>query len=277
MTKKITKIILSLFCLTAVAATSFSTPAKAETAPDSVLVYGSASQDSADRITMTRQDGEASGQQIIINISEETKVLDAVTGNPVNQESLNGQTLYVYTSPVMTLSLPPITTAQVIFSNIPADYKVPEYITVDTLNLNGDGTGSITATNGKTYTVGSDCQIFPYLTRNIVVLDQLTSGRTCVVWTQSDGTAASRIMAFAAPVQTGWVLTDNIWYYYNSDGQLQKGWFWDGQDWFYLDPETGAMQTGFITVDGKTYYLESDGRMLTQPRTFTPDSSGALY
>ena len=51
----------------------------------------------------------------------------------------------------------------------------------------------------------------------------------------------------------------------------------DGGDWYYLNPETGLMVTGFLTLEGKTYYLQEDGRMLTQPKTFTPDENGVLH
>ena len=47
--------------------------------------------------------------------------------------------------------------------------------------------------------------------------------------------------------------------------------------WYYMDPATGIMQTGFLTLDGKTYYLQEDGSMLTEPKVFTPDESGALH
>ena len=44
--------------------------------------------------------------------------------------------------------------------------------------------------------LSEDCNIFPYLTRNIVTLDDLTQGRKCLVWSTDDNTA-ERIMVFA--------------------------------------------------------------------------------
>ena len=58
---------------------------------------------------------------------------------------------------------------------------------------------------------------------------------------------------------------------------MKKGCFYDGEDWFYLNPSTGIMETGFVTVDGRTYFLKEDGRMLTKATVFTPDENGALH
>lgn len=43
-----------------------------------------------------------------------------------------------------------------------------------------------------------------------------------------------------------------------------------------MDPETGVMQRGFIQVNGSTYYMQQDGSMLTEPRLFMPDETGAI-
>ena len=97
----------------------------------------------------------------------------------------------------MTMSLPPMTNADVIFANIPADAKVPDYIEVQSLVTDAATSKSVlTAADGTEYTVESDCNIFPYLTRNIVTLDDLTQGRKCVVWSDEDN-AAMQIMVFA--------------------------------------------------------------------------------
>ncbi len=83
--------------------------------------------------------------------------------------------------------------------------------------------------------------------------------------------------------ETGWVLksgkagTDTaVWKHYDKEGQMSKGWLIDDGKWYYLDPESGVMQRGFILLEGKTYYLQKDGSMLTTPKLFTPDETGAL-
>lgn len=290
--KKLTgSLLLSLLCVTAVFASGFAFRSKADTgaAPSSVRIYGTVNQTSDGRLSISRQDGDFAGQELIINVSEETRILDAVNGYPVALDTLkNGETIYAYISPAMTLSLPPMSHGEIILCSIPADFKVPEYITVDTLTVAGDGvSGTISADNGTTYTVNPDSQILPYLTRNIVTLQDLVKGKKCLVWTQTGSNTAYKIVAFADSVNTdgsgeaaaprGWSSQDGSWYYYDSTGSLHKGWLNDNGNWYYLNPETGVMQTGFLTVDGKTYYLQENGKMLTKAKTFTPDASGALH
>lgn len=282
--------LFSLLCVTAVFASGFAFRSKADTgaAPSSVRIYGTVSQVGDGRLSINRQDRDFGGQEFIINISEETRVLDAVNGYPVSLDSLkSGDSIYAYVSPAMTLSLPPMSHGELILCSIPADFKVPDYITVDTLTVSdGGASGSIKAEDGTSYTVPADCQILPFLTRNIVTLPDLVKGKKCLVWTQSGSDAAYKIVAFAGPsgaegsdetvTPYGWSFQNGSWYFYDKTGDSHKGWLLDNGDWYYLNPETGIMQTGFLTVDGKTYYLQDNGKMLTRPRTFTPDESGAL-
>ena len=54
--------------------------------------------------------------------------LDAVTGESMELEQIkDGDTIYAWVGPAMTMSLPPQVTAQMIVANIPADYGVPQY------------------------------------------------------------------------------------------------------------------------------------------------------
>lgn len=296
MHQKRSKLFLTMLCAAAVLTAGISFQSKADTeakAPSSVRIYGTVNQAEKDRISIARQDGDFAGQELIITISDETRVLDAVTGFGVAPDTLkSGDPIYAYISPAMTLSLPPMSHGEMILCNIPADFKVPDYITVENLSLNSDGvSGTIQSADGATYTIPADCQILPYLTRNIEVLQNLTKGRTCLIWTDAASNNAYKIVAFARSASDasenaegpggtvkkfGWAEKDGNWYFYGQNG-LQKGWLQDGGDWYYLDPDTGAMKTGFLTVNGQTYYLNSDGRMLTAPKTFTPDENGALH
>ena len=64
----------------------------------------------------------------------------------------------------------------------------------------------------------------------------------------------------------GWEQIDGLWYYFNENGIMCTGWFWDKdiKAWYYLDPSTGVMHKGkAIQVSGKWYYLDGYGRMLT--------------
>lgn len=78
--------------------------------------------------------------QIRLNIAPETLVLDAVTGAKKAFSDLKqGESVYAYVSPAMTRSLPPVSTAQVVLCNIPADYAVPTYCEVEKVTVAEDG------------------------------------------------------------------------------------------------------------------------------------------
>ena len=165
----------------------------------SLRIYGPVTKQEDGRLSIDNQSDMSISGEIILNVSEEyTYILDAVTGLPLKEEDIkDGDTIYVYIGPAMTMSLPPMTNADVIFANIPADAKVPDYIEVQSLVTDAATSKSVlTAADGTEYTVESDCNIFPYLTRNIVTLDDLTQGRKCVVWSDEDH-AALQIMVFA--------------------------------------------------------------------------------
>ena len=64
----------------------------------------------------------------------------------------------------------------------------------------------------------------------------------------------------AAPIsaQTGWVNTNGNYYYYDSNGNMLKGWAQINDEWYYFGPNYGSMQTGLITIDNQLYYFNSN-------------------
>lgn len=290
--KKLTKLIITGCCITSLAAgAAFTsqayTAANTGTAgtEDTVsalspfLVYGTAEKMEDGRLHLTNSDPSAIHNDVIVN-TEGARIIDSVTGLPVSYDTLaDGQTVYAYIGPAMTLSLPPIANGEVILVNVPADGKIPAYGTVASITYNNDGSGDVTLSDGQSYHIPANCYLFPYRTRNIVTIHDLTAGTPCLIWGESG--AATQILVFPqgeeeASEQSGWVQTGSDWVYYDSQGQLHTGWLLEGGDWYYLDPGTGIMETGFISVDGKTYYLKSDGRMETEPFVVTPAADGSL-
>ncbi|MBW6409080.1 stalk domain-containing protein [Clostridium weizhouense] len=150
--------------------------------PKFVQVWGNVKEKDENRIHIKNSSNV--NNDIILNISEETKIIDAVSGLPVNIKDITGnETIYAYISPVMTLSLPPMTNAKVIMVNIPQDYAVPRYIEVESVNKNEDGSVTVTSEDGYLQaTLDKDTNIFPYLTKNIVTIDNIRPGSTLVLW-----------------------------------------------------------------------------------------------
>lgn len=157
-----------------------------------VRIYGSASHMEDGRLSIDNRSGVSAEGEIILNISQEsTLILDAVSGTPLTLEDIqDGETIYAYIGPAMT-------NAAIIFANIPADFKVPDYVEADSVITDaGSSQTVLTASDGTEYILAEDCDIFPYLTRNIVTLDDLTQGKNVVVWSGDDNTA-TKIMVFA--------------------------------------------------------------------------------
>ncbi len=248
--------------------------------PSSIRVYGTVAWVSEYGLSMVRKDAANANQEIILKLSSDSRILDSVSGAPANvREIQKGEFIYADISPVMTLSLPPMSNAITVLCNVPADYQVPEYITVKSMNINPDGkTGILTSDSDTQYRITDQSNLFPYLTRNIVTIHDLSKGRNCLVWSQDK--TVSKIMVFSDSgilnSQTGWIKKDSNWYFYDMNGMMYTGWLSHNGDWYYLDPETGIMRTGFLTLDGNTYYLQKDGRMLTTAKAFTPDENGVL-
>lgn len=146
-------------------------------------------------------DGVEGEQEVILNISEETLILDAVEGLPLQIENIkNGDMVYSYMSPAMTASLPPQSFAYVILANIPADFRVPALEKVKSLTVNDDGSAVVEAVSGTVYQIPADCMLLPYLTRNMVAVQDLTEGRNFLVWSElgEDGKeeTANKIVMF---------------------------------------------------------------------------------
>ncbi len=92
--------------------------------PGSIRVYGPATKLEDGRISLDNQSDMSSSGEMILNLSDQTYILDAVTGLPVAFDEIkDGDTIYAYIGPAMTMSLPPMTNAQLILTNIPADFN----------------------------------------------------------------------------------------------------------------------------------------------------------
>lgn len=48
-------------------------------------------------------------------------------------------------------------------------------------------------------------------------------------------------------------------YMFDKNGYLTYGWYNDGENWYYSDPDTGVLAKGWKNIDGKWYYLFESG------------------
>lgn len=176
-----------------------------ETLPVSepLLIYGKLHRD-GDRLMITGVHGAAVADTVVLNTSEETRILNAQSGMPVDKASLQeGEMIYAYVSQAMTLSLPPQSSASLILCQLPADNNVPSFETVAKMTKQEDATFLLTTVRGNHYLIDNSTSFLPYLTRNIVTVNDLLKDSTCLIWTaprdgQNDTEVreAQRVMIF---------------------------------------------------------------------------------
>lgn len=62
--------------------------------------------------------------------------------------------------------------------------------------------------------------------------------------------------------QKGWLLLDNLWYYFHPDGKMATGWQLIKGTWYFLE-KSGAMKKGWYLYQDHWYYLdEKTGGMI---------------
>ena len=139
-------------------------------------------------ITVNNQSGISSPGEILLNIdAENAYVLDATDGFPVVSEDVQQGGFEAYLGPAMTMSLPPQATPYVVIVNIPDGFRAPQYAVAVTGLTQEDGKKVLAANDGRSYVIADDAEIIPYLTRNIVVWEDITEGSRCLVWLNDDG------------------------------------------------------------------------------------------
>ena len=148
------------------------------------------------QLTMHRQDN-GFDEDVVITIAEDTKVLDAENGYPVELSDLKeGNTISAYVDGAMTLSLPPIANGLVILVQAEG-YDFPRYTKVKELTAaDTEGEWILTAENGINYEITAETRLLPYLTRNIVSEEDLTEGTEILIWNEENGNKAEKIVVF---------------------------------------------------------------------------------
>lgn len=148
----------------------------------------------------------------IILHGESIRILDAVTGMPLDRELRNGETVYAWVGAAMTLSLPPHATAQIIVANIPEDFAAPQYYEIAKVRPRATiaiypppptTRVDLVTTGGEELTVTDEAELAPYLTKQRITLDALSPGAHILVWKDSSG-AVSKVLVFAYQYR-GWI------------------------------------------------------------------------
>lgn len=137
------------------------------------------------------------GEMVVTVDPEHTRILDGENGYPVEVSELNeGEAVFVYIGPAATMSEPPMVNASLILCKIPSDLRVPDYVHVTAMEEQADGSYLLSGDNGIQYLVPADCEILPFLTRNVVTLQDVQAGGSCLIWSDERRTA-QKIVLFA--------------------------------------------------------------------------------
>ncbi len=137
------------------------------------------------------------GEMVVTVDPEHTRILDGENGYPVEVSELNeGEAVFVYIGSAATMSEPPMVNASLILCKIPSDLRVPDYVHVTAMEEQSDGSYLLSGDNGIQYLVPADCEILPFLTRNVVTLQDVQAGGSCLIWSDERRTA-QKIVLFA--------------------------------------------------------------------------------
>lgn len=136
----------------------------------------------------------AEGNEEWFNIFEDTVIIDNETGTPGSLNELkSGDKIFVYGSQMKTRSLPPQSRAIIVLTNIGP--KAPtKYLTVMNVEKGIAGNTKVFDSNGEfIVNITNDTVLLPYLTKQIVMADDIKPGSKILVW--------SEIMTLSLPAQ----------------------------------------------------------------------------
>ncbi|WP_165921230.1 copper amine oxidase N-terminal domain-containing protein [Paenibacillus albiflavus] len=160
-----------------------SAPISSELNNSVTYIYGSLTKLESGQFMLENSNDNALYKKIILNVTEDTLILDAVKGTPVKIDDVQeGQIVYAYIGITLALSEPPMANAELILCNIPADFGVPSYHEITSVKHADDKTIILTTNDNETVNVSSDIELTPYLTKNIVTTDHLIPGSKILVW-----------------------------------------------------------------------------------------------
>ncbi len=195
--KKLLSVLLTLAALSAalcVPAAAEEAKEAPETAPAFVRVWGKVSPWEGKGIYLKNDSGDGSLNEVVVHVGEKTPAVDASTGLPLDLKAVKeGDTLYVWTGPAMALSMPPQVSALTVVGNVPADAAAPEFCEIAGRAVSpapgGKGSAKLPLTGGGELEVTDKTAYSPWLTKQIVGMDDLVPGTRVLVWKDKDGAA----------------------------------------------------------------------------------------
>ena len=194
--------IIMLLATTAMAADEADTQDNEPAAKMAALfqISGTAEKQDDGNLLVTNEDD----QQTLIRMPEGTPIVDAVTGLPMTIDDIkDNDDVSAWMAPAMTMSIPPQANALVVIANIPEDGKIPMYyeiagtdqtVTIAIYPPPERTDVTLPVSTGDTLTIPVTTQVTPWLTRQIVTVDDLVPGTQILVWTNDSGEIENILM-----------------------------------------------------------------------------------
>ena len=202
--KKLLSVLLTLAALAALCVPVLAAEENGEApekAPVFVRIWGKVSPWEGKGIYLKNDSGDGSLDQVVVHPGE-VPAVDAATGLPLDLEKVKeGDTLYVWASPMMALSMPPQVNALAVVGNVPADAAAPEFCEIAGLPTLAPGSSidgkdaAFPLAGGGTLEVTEETAYSPWRTKQIVGMRDLLPGSRALVWKGKDG-AAEKVLVF---------------------------------------------------------------------------------
>lgn len=110
--------------------------------------------------------------------------MDTQTAAAANLSALKaGESVYVYHDEAVTMSLPAQTTAYAVLTNLTDKHAPASLLTAEAVQKNDDGSVTVTCEGGSlNLTIAKDATVQPFMTRNIVTVDDIHVGTRFFAW-----------------------------------------------------------------------------------------------
>ena len=119
----------------------------------------------------------------VMNVTDNTVWVDAVEKVKDSQEDLTeGETIYVYHSPVSTRSLPPQSEAFAVVLNVPQDIAVGVYHEVEEVTTTENDTRLLTNNGGLYLIISDETAVKDYETGEVADISAVAEGDRVIAW-----------------------------------------------------------------------------------------------
>ncbi len=147
-------------------------------------------------IYVDNQSENSSPGEFVLTIDPDTtRILDGESGLPVDYDAIEKGRFEAYLGPAMTMSLPPQALAEMVIVNIKEDAPAAQYVIAAGSVDEKDGVKTLTGKDGTEYALSQEVSIIPYLTRQMVRLEDIGEDSQCLVW-MGDEETVERIVLF---------------------------------------------------------------------------------